>query len=84
MVNNCGSRLRLCCLVASEGKRSIDNACSDSGNVQRGSRLSRMICQILGIGWGGDGVPEEIGTFLVDQKCLPDQFLAQRWSAPRL
>ena len=43
-----------------------------------------MICQILGIGWGGDGVPEEIGTFLVDDKCLPGLFLAQRWFVQRL
>ena len=83
MVNSCKGMLRLCGLVASEGKRSIDSVCNDSGNVQCGSRLSRMIHWILGIGWGGDGVPEEIGTSLVNNKCSPSPFLARRWFVQR-
>ena len=40
MVGSCEGMLRLCGLVASEGKRSIDSACNDFGNARCGSRLS--------------------------------------------
>ena len=70
MVGSYEGKPKLSDLVASEGRRSIVSVGSDFGNVQHDSRLGRTTCLILGVGWGGDGVPEEIGTFLTGSKCL--------------
>ena len=69
--------------VASGDRQSIDSVGSGFGSVQRDSKLSRTLCQILSIEWGDGGVPGGIGTFLVDSRCLMDQFLVRRHFARR-
>ena len=64
--------------VASGDRRNIDSVGSGFGSVQYGSKSGKMLHQILGIEWGGGGVPEGIGTFLVDSRCLVDPFPVQR------
>ena len=70
--------------VASEGRRNIGSAGSDFDNVQHDSRLDETICLILGIGWRGGEVSEEIGTFPISSKYSASQFLAQRCFVQRL
>ena len=82
--DSCGGRPKPDGLVANEGKRSIGSVGNGFGNGQHGSRSNRMLRRISSIGWGGDGVPEGIGTYPVDNMCLTYLFLVQRCFVQRL
>ena len=73
-VNNYEGKLVPDDQVASGGKRSIGSVGNGFDNVQCGSKSRKMLCQILNIEQGGGGVPEEIGTCLVDNRCSANQF----------
>ena len=64
--------------VASGGRRNIGSVGSGFDSVQRDSKSSKTLHQILNIGWEGGGVPGGIGTFLVDSRCLIEWFPVQR------
>ena len=70
--------------VASGGRKNIGSVGSGFDNVQRDSKSSKTLHQILNIGWEGGGVPGGIGTCPVGNKCLIDQFPVQRCFAQRL
>ena len=78
VVNNCVDKLVPDDRVASEDKKSIGNVGNGFDNVQHDSKLNKMTHQILGIEWGDDGVPGEIGTFPANSKCLTSWFLVQK------
>ena len=79
-VNNCMGRPVPNDQVASRGMRNIGNVGNVIDNDRRDSRLGRTLRQILSIRWGGDEVPGEIGTCLVNSRCLGDQFPVRRCS----
>ena len=77
-------RLGLGGLVANGDKRSIGSVGNGFGNGQHDSRSNRMLRRISGTEWGGDGVPEGIGTYPVDNMCLANPFLVRRCFVQRL
>ena len=70
--------------VASGDRKNIGSVGNELGNVQCGSRLSKMPRLILSIGWEGDEVPGEIGTSLVGNRCSTDLFPVQKCFVQRL
>ena len=70
--------------VASGGRKNIGSVSSGFDNVQHDTKSSKMLRQILDIGWGGGGVPGGIGTCPVNNRCLTGRFLVQRCSVRRL
>ena len=77
-VCSCRGKPKLYDQVPIKGRKNIGNVCNDSDSVQHGSRLSKMIHWTSGIEWGGDEVPEGIGTFPISSKCLPGLFPVRR------
>ena len=70
--------------VASKDRKSTGSAGNGSDSVPHDSKLSRMLHRISSTGWGGDGVPEGIGTCPVDNMCSVNPSLVRRYFVRRL